>query len=165
MNIIFLDIDGVLNCELFFKKRQADIIADYEQQPHPANMLCPERIDWFNDLCKKADCKVVISSTWRMSGLNYCEAALKLMGADFEIIGMTPLSKHGVRGVEIQDWIKLNTELLGKEYYDFYTYVIIDDDSDMLKNQAEHFFQTDTYSGLTPNTCYRIERFFKKFKQ
>jgi hypothetical protein len=29
--------------------------------------------------------------------------------------------------------------------------------------QREHFFQTDNYSGLTPNICYKIQRFFKKF--
>ena len=55
-------------------------------------------------------------------------------------------------------------ETCGCHYYDFYNYVIIDDDSDMLLNQQEHFFNTDYYSGLTHNTCYRIKRFFNKFK-
>jgi hypothetical protein len=43
-------------------------------------------------------------------------------------------------------------------------YVIIDDDSDMLLHQAEHFFLTDNYSGLTPNTCYKIKRYLTKDK-
>lgn len=163
MNIIFLDIDGVLNCQLFFEQRQKDIIADYEQQPHPMNMLCSERIKLLNDLCTEIDAKVVLSSTWRISGLDYCEAALNVMGATFKIIDVTPMSRQGVRGLEIQNWIKDNEPIVGK-YYDYNTYVIIDDDSDMLLNQREHFFQTDNYSGLTPNTCYRIKRFFNKFK-
>ena len=48
----------------------------------------------------------------------------------------------------------------GIHYYDFYRFAIIDDDSDMLLNQQFNFFQTDNYSGLTPNICYRIKRFF-----
>ena len=46
--------------------------------------------------------------------------------------------------------------------YSPYNYVIIDDDSDMLLWQANHFFQTDSYSGLTPNICYRIKRYFNE---
>ena len=39
-------------------------------------------------------------------------------------------------------------------------YAIIDDDSDMLLWQKDNFFQTDSYSGLTPTTCYKIKNFF-----
>jgi len=53
----------------------------------------------------------------------------------------------------------INIKEHGVNYYDFYKYAIIDDDSDMLLNQEQNFFQTDNYSGLTPNTCYKIKRF------
>ena len=36
----------------------------------------------------------------------------------------------------------------------------VDDDGDMLLWQQHNFFQTDNYSGLTPNICYKIKRFF-----
>lgn len=149
MNIIFLDIDGVLNCQLF-----------YTQRDNKHNQICSERVGWLNELCEKHNISVVISSTWRHSGLEYCRKELKKAGATFDIIDVTPSSDHGFRGLEIKSWIEANAKLLGKPYYDYKTYVIIDDDSDMLLWQKEHFFQTDTYSGLTPNTCYKIGRFF-----
>jgi hypothetical protein len=63
-----------------------------------------------------------------------------------------------VFGAEVKDNIKPETH--GCNYFDFHKYAIIDDDSDMLLNQRFNFFQTDNYSGLTPNTCYKIKRFF-----
>lgn len=174
-NIIFLDIDGVLNCQLFYDSRQ---FKDYkeakktlrkslkakeiERLEYYSSQICKQRIDWFNDLCKDVDAKVVISSTWRMGKtveelqeiMNYC-------GGTFEIVGKT-IRNGFERGTEIAKWLRdnINKETHGCNYYDFYRYAIIDDDSDMLLNQANHFFQTDNYSGLTPSTCYRIKNFF-----
>lgn len=162
MNIIFLDIDGVLNCELYFQKeRSAGIIK------HPLSSLCPERIGWLNQLCKDTAAKVVLSSTWRYSGLEYCRQVLKEAGADFEIIDITPnlRSESCLRGNEILLWMKSNIEIIGCNHYDFHSYVIIDDDSDMLYWQKDNFFQTDAYSGLTPPLCYKIKRFFNKHNQ
>lgn len=159
MNIIFLDIDGVLNCQLFFKKR----IKSKSLIEHPINQICRERVRWLNELCEGVNAKVVISSTWRHSGLKYCKEVLEKCGATFDVIDITPdLRGDGsVRGNEIRAWLQKNREFLGHQS-EFHSYAIIDDDSDMLLCQREHFFQTDTYSGLTPNTCYRIKRFFSK---
>ena len=59
------------------------------------------------------------------------------------IVGLTPCgSQNGVlRGNEIQDWIDNNDNIE--------SYVILDDDSDMLESQLFNFVQTDTYEGLT----------------
>src|SRR6185503_1991342 len=104
MNIIFLDIDGVLNCQVFYDKRGASktIIE------HPQNNICTERVSWLNELCKDIDAKVVISSTWRHSGLPYCKEVLQKAGATFEIIDITPdLRFNGAkRGNEIYLWIE-----------------------------------------------------------
>lgn len=177
-NIIFLDIDGVLNCQTFFETRFTDYkeakktlrksvkSKEIERLDYYKAQLCPMRVVWLNELCIDTDSKVVVSSTWRKGKtveelqeiLNYC-------GATFEVIAKTGESESRVRGVEIAEWIEANVEkLLGIKYYDFCNYVIIDDDSDMLLNQARHFFHTDGYSGLTPNTCYKIKRFLSRFK-
>jgi hypothetical protein len=151
MNIIFLDIDGVLNCQTFYDSRQPE-----------DGQICRERVGWLNGVCEDAGAQVVISSTWRMSGLPYCKEALERAGATFDIIGTTPLSDDRIRGVEIYRWIQqMTVPLFGIAPDDFHTYVIIDDDSDMLLWQQHHFFQTDNYSGLTPNDCYKIRRFFQ----
>ena len=119
------------------------------------------RIGWLNDLCKETNSAVVLSASMRASWdvpklqeiFNYC-------GATFTIIDKTGHDDCRVRGVEIKQWIEANSEKYsGIKNYDFNRYVIIDDDNDMLLCQASHFFQTDNYSGLTPNLCYRIKRY------
>jgi hypothetical protein len=161
MNIIFLDIDGVLNCEEFYKAR----LKMEHQNAYPLNQICQERVGWLNELCASIGAKVVISSTWRSDGLEVMQNLFNQLGGTFEVIDITPhLGRYTVRGNEILAWIENNYALLGKHRHEFHTYAIIDDDSDMLLWQRDHFFQTDTYSGLTPNTCYRIKRFFEKLQ-
>ncbi len=154
--IIFLDIDGVLNCQLFFTERH-DKGGSYVE-----NNICRERIGWLNELCTDINAEVVITSTWRLGRtLEELQDLLKEVGGTFQVIGKTPDLRGDdyLRGNEILTWIKSNEALCGP-YYDYHDYAIIDDDSDMLYWQRNHFFQTDTYSGLTPNTCYRIKKFF-----
>lgn len=168
--IIFLDIDGVLNCQLFYQDRASKKLmrkavkkGNISGEDYHASQLCKERISWLNGLCERTGAQVVISSTWRSSGLEYCKKALSDNGATFDIIDVTPWLKHEgcVRGNEIYHWIEKNSvALFGIPSHEYRSYVIIDDDSDMLLWQAAHFFQTDNYSGLTPNTVYKIERFF-----
>ena len=163
MNIIFLDIDGVLNCQIFYEERIKH--SRDEWKSYPLCEICPKRIEWLNDLVEKTKAKIVISSTWRHSGIEYCKNVLEKCGFKGEIIDITPNIPRAVRGDEILEWINKNTEFLGVVCAsDFETYVIIDDDSDMLLWQKDHFFQTDNYSGLTPNTCYKIKRFFERVK-
>jgi hypothetical protein len=166
--IIFLDIDGVFNCQLFYKERRArwlkdgspdknGTMAEYHQ-----SQFCRERVTWFNDLVKDIDATVVVSSTWRGDGVEKLQEIFDSVGGTFKVHDVTPYGGKGtVRGCEIKMWIcdNITKEEYGINYYDFYKYAIIDDDSDMLLNQANHFFQTDNYSGLTPNTCYKIKRF------
>lgn len=182
-NIIFLDIDGVLNCQLLYEENMKErsfisTIPIYKQakkllrslvkkkmitdKEYYASQLCRSRISMLNWLCEETDSVVVISSTWRKGNtLDELKSILGDSGATFRIIDVTPYTGYE-RGTEISLWLKdnINQEEHGCLYFDFYRYAIIDDDSDMLLNQAQHFFKTDNYSGLTPNTCYRIRRFF-----
>lgn len=154
-HIIFLDIDGVLNCQLFYEKQK-----DNKRIKYPQDQICTQRVEMLNELCKETDSAVVISSTWRHSGLAYCKEVLEKAGATFDIIDITP-SMHVARGVEIDKWLNDNcAKIFGVHSFEFYRYAIIDDDSDMLLGQFANFFQTDPYSGLTPTTCYKIKRFF-----
>lgn len=165
--IIFLDIDGVFNCQLFYKERQErwekeGFPEEKNLYQHYRNQLCETRIKWFNELVEEINATVVISSTWRNRGVGDLQIIFDSVGGTFKIHDITPYGGNGtVRGCEIKMWLKKNIteEKYGVNYYDFYRYAIIDDDSDMLLNQGPHFFQTDNYSGLTPNTCYKIKRF------
>jgi hypothetical protein len=169
--LIFLDIDGVLNCELSFKEnyrvaknklKKAVKSKQIERLDFYKSQICSERLQWFNNLCKDLTAKVIISSSWRNGKtVEELKEIFAYAGGTFEIIDKTQNLGYE-RGVEISKWLKDNIkpETHGCHYYDFKKYVIIDDDSDMLLNQRNHFFQTDGYSGLTPNVCYKIRRFF-----
>lgn len=183
-NLIFLDIDGVFNCQLFYEEQFAgnaflEGIPLYKQckkmlrkllkskkigrDEYYKSQLCSKRIGWFNDLCKATDSVVVISSSWRNN--NTVEQLQEIMnnsGATFTIIDKTPDTGFA-RGTEIKQWLEDNCmKYFGVHYFDFYNYAIIDDDSDMLLDQAPYFFKTDKYSGFTPETYERIHKFFTR---
>jgi hypothetical protein len=182
-SIIFLDVDGVLNCQLFYTERykhltQYDNIPFYKTvKKHLRKLLkskelskldyyksemCPMRMQLLNELCAETNSAVVLSASMR-SGWNVEELQeiFNYCGATFIIIDKTGYCNCRIRGVEIQNWMKDNCmKWFGVNYYDFYRYAIIDDDSDMLLWQQHNFFQTDNYSGLTPTTTYKIKRFF-----
>jgi hypothetical protein len=157
MRIIFLDIDGVLNYELFYRNRNIS-----EARSYPLSEICPEAVKLLNDLCESTGAKVVISSTWRLGKkLGEMQAIFKEVGFTGEIIDFTPcLARYpgSVRGNEILAWIQANEELIGWNYYDFKEYVIFDDDSDMLYWQRDNFMWVDRHCGLTPNLIYKAKR-------
>lgn len=181
-SVLFLDVDGVLNCELFYKERYAHLTRfdgiplyktvkkylrkqlkskEVSRLDYYKGEMCPVRMSWLNSLCEETNSAVVLSASmrnqWSVEELqeifNYC-------GATFTIIDKTPYTGYA-RGTEIHKWLYDNCEKwFGVHYFDFYRYAIIDDDSDMLLNQQFNFFQTDNYSGLTPTICYKIKNFF-----
>lgn len=145
-NIIFLDIDGVLNSKIYYETLNKERTTRHDD-------ICPERLKWLNKLCLETDSLVVITSTWRIG--KSIEELRKIFfdcGSTFYILDKTKVTGYE-RGTEISLWLEENRHIKFKNY------VIIDDDSDMLLEQQQHFFQTDNYVGLTPNVCYRIKRF------
>lgn len=182
-NIIFLDVDGVLNCDTFYDKRYKNLtrynnIPFYKtvkkhlkklvkkkkisRMEYYQGEMCPDRMAMLNKLCIETDSAVVLSASMRASwDVLELNKIFQGCGATFTIIDKTGHCIDRIRGVEIHNWLKDNTDKwFDVNYYDFYRYAIIDDDSDMLLWQQNHFFHTDNYSGLTHNTCYKIKRFF-----
>ena len=147
VKIIFLDIDGVLNNVIEAKKERWDI-----------SIRC---VGLPNELVEGTDAKIVISSTWRY-GLSIEEITQRLVECDFKypesIIDVTPrMTSVGIlRGNEILQWMKNNSALVGG-YYEFSSYVILDDDSDMLYWQKDNFLIVDGYCGLTPSIVYKAK--------
>lgn len=150
--IIFLDMDGVMNHGEYFR-------AVKESDP-----IDPECVKNLNTIIEATDAKVVISSTWRMFyNIEAMQALLDRKGFKGEVIGETPdvYSSHkynAPRGCEIADWIKEHVE---RDSFDltYRRFIILDDDSDMLLLQAEHFIHTDFMGGgLTVNAAYRAKR-------
>jgi len=162
--IIFLDIDGVLNSEIFYQERHlrfesGEISRDEENSSK--NNICPKIISYLNTLCHQIDAVVVITSTWRSGEtVESMQDKFNEVGATFKIISLTPYTGYE-RGTEISKWLKDNIipEKYGCYYFDFRNYVIIDDDDDMLLKQQYHFFKIDKYIGLTPTICDDIRIF------
>lgn len=165
MKIIFLDFDGVLNHEAFYKER---FKKRYEEgaMSHPYSEVDPKSVANLNSLIEDTGAKVVISSTWRHSGLDYCKDVLEFHGFKGEIIDITPnlRSDNCLRGNEILKWVKDNEELIGGRYYNFTEYVILDDDSDMLYWQRNNFLLIDRFVGLTMGDVFRAKRILNNGK-
>lgn len=141
MNVIFLDIDGVLNncntrCDdVGWRHQQGDKIRI------PIEPLCIERL---NRLVAETGAKVVISSSWRMFA-DFDELGLALAGYGLvaDVVGETPdvindpvwmekwRTREGVpfayerleRGMEIQEYLDNHPEVTN--------FVILDDCQDM----------------------------------
>jgi len=148
LNVIFLDIDGVLNHHLYYENNHKKSDLSKEE-----NHLDPSKIELINKLCKQANCKVVISSTWRIGEeVKTLQNMLNSRGATFEVIDKTGRCCSDVRGVEVYNWWSKNED-------DYNNYVIFDDDNDFLIEQINNFFQIDGYCGITPTIIYKAERF------
>lgn len=134
MKVIFLDIDGVLN--VIGQGRD-----EYGQGFHR------HLVENFEYVIRETAAKIVISSTWRFSGLSVMQSMWKDRNLPGEVIGVTPdcanLGENGLwetkeRGYEIKQWLDNHPEVD--------RFVIIDDDSDMLVEQHPYFVQTkDNY--------------------
>lgn len=115
-----------------------------------------------NNLIRKTKAKIVITSTWKNDkGLSYVKEILENQGLKGDIIDATPHFKlehpdYGEinipRGLEIKYWLEKNTKIVFVDgeaiVYFIESYVILDDHSDMLIDQAEHFIKIDPTKGF-----------------
>lgn len=147
MKIIFLDIDGVLNHEYFYRglskypRRKERYISEINR----------ESVENLNLIIERTGASVVLSSSWRiLHSIEDVQSYLNEQGFTGKIIDKTPRlnNKCSYRGNEIILWMQENEKLVGP-YYNFNSYVILDDDSDMLYWQRKNFIHTDRTTGLT----------------
>lgn len=157
---LFLDFDGVLNHELFHVDWY-NRIDRKEVAPEDKPDFDQRAIDNLDALCEQfPHLLIVVSSTWRGSGLSYCVDALVKSGFKHaqRVVACTPSSSHRVRGVEVWEWLKKHTGY-GEHPVD---YVIFDDDSDFLLWQANRFIHIDPYVGLTSTHVYKAGRILNR---
>ena len=114
------------------------------------NMVDDRAVANLNRIVEETGCKVVLSSSWRSSRESdnaFTEYILKLKGFKYELYDVTPriwTKEFGTqRGEEIQLWI--NEESKKNEIE---SYVILDDDSDILPEQMSNFIHIDSNIGL-----------------
>lgn len=104
--VVFLDFDGVIATNTSYKNARLSVCGvGVETQ----DLLVPELVANVNELCEKAEAKIVISSTWRrLYPLDRLRDYLKVAGLRVEVIGITPdlleEVKSSSRGLEIKTW-------------------------------------------------------------
>lgn len=146
MKVLFLDIDGVLNSIATFKSRSRN----GRERIDPA---CVQLLDQVIDA---TDARIVVSSTWRFSGLDYVRHVLVRFGlrnAD-AIMDVTPRLPAPVaadaaleRGLEIGAWLR------GRQ--DVEAFAIVDDDADM-GPFLPRLVQTSFETGMTGDHTERL---------
>lgn len=157
MNIIFLDIDGVLNS---FEKLSDPLLPKHEWNPEAMERygisldVWPIYVERLNRIIAKCDnCKIVMSTSWRLGDEAWWMAlkeSLYEMGVGAEIIGKTcdPFQtmdangdfpgKWSKRHEEIQKWLDEHAGVKG--------FVILDDDWDA--EIPGHFVKTSHMHGM-----------------
>lgn len=185
-SILFLDIDGVLNGEKWYRSAGYKQIKEKLKLDHKdvnwrteenekiwaermAADISPFHVNIFNKILIRFNLGIVVSSTWR--GADFTRNALFLAGVDNyknRLLGYTPQLKYlgdnagrDSRGLEIIWWMKENN-YNGK-------YVILDDDGDFDTeyngvNLLKYHIQTNYYgenSGLQECHIKLFEKLLK----
>lgn len=144
MKILFLDIDGVVNCQSTTQRHRGFIGID------PYMALLVGRIT-----LAVPDLKVVLSSSWRLGsdgGIEEIETQV------VQLFDKTPRpfvvegDRWSTRGEEIQKWLNDHNSIDDEITH----YAILDDDPNMLSSQLPNYFQTQWLVGLTEEIANKV---------
>jgi hypothetical protein len=133
MKVIFLDIDGVLNCKKTANPRKLPYVVD-------RRLLAR-----FKRLLDRTGAKVVLSSTWRYDPAGLFSA--KRWGIPF--IGVTPDMPKRPRRDEIRAWLQKHPKVT--------RFAVIDDKDDELDELP--LFQPSAATGLTDRIVRGVVRY------
>lgn len=144
--ILFLDVDGVVNCEGTFT--QSRRVGPYPLDAYMAFLVGRIQL--------QTSCSVVLSSSWK----NHPDGVKNVSERVVELIGVTP-NVHGerepfiargtewdcnIRGDEVNAWLKDHPEVE--------TYAILDDSNDFYDDQP--LFRTKWKTGLTDEIAEKV---------
>jgi hypothetical protein len=142
--VIFLDIDGVLNCADWLHSQHQTGIKYKSFMERHYKELDPARVKMISDFAVETQASIIISSTWRiLHELHELCDMLSAAGMDQSVlpVGVTPRSEKGFRGDEIRAWLHQNPHINN--------YVIFDDDGDFYSGQP--LVKTTWDDGLLPS--------------
>ncbi len=139
MNVLFLDIDGVMNTT----KTHVLLGNSSSLQERPELYFDPLALSFIKAISNKG-VKIVLSSTWRI-GKVIPDIQKKF---SFELFSKTDWIVDGCRGDEIKRWIVNNPEVKN--------YVIVDDGNDMLPEQLDNFVHICKNEGITYKDMTKI---------
>ncbi len=140
MKVIFLDIDGVLNCQ---RTAIAFSGVSWSGSAGIRAKMDEVAIQLIKRIAKQAGAQIVLSSSWRND--NNWQSIGPALGLN--ILDRTP-THSGSRGDEIAAWLVQHPEVE--------TYAIIDDDGSMLDAQKPFFVQTCGFDGFNWANAVRL---------
>lgn len=187
MNVIFLDMDGVVNSEALVEQwiknkftelenngncylgdelRLAVRKAFIEEFCNSEELVFPELAAKITRIVKETGAKIVWSSTWRLlERYQSIEAAKEMFNRrglpGDALIGYTPQIgrsyENNCRGTEINYWINNNI------YGNIEKVAVIDDRYDAGWNLPDcaYFFQTNVYIGITDKITQKVIDYLK----
>lgn len=139
MKVIFLDIDGVVNCE-----HTKEMFNHY-------TFVEDKKVEMIKQIVDATGAKIVLSSTWRFGWeeddtccqlyLEFDALRKKFKEFGMEFISKTPIDSRGYRGNEIKEWLQ---NWKGENIESF---IILDDDNDM-KPFGSRLIQTSWMKGI-----------------
>lgn len=135
MKVIFMDIDGVLNNEAFFNRRES------------SSMMSKDNVSLFNELVYKSGAVVVVSSSWKIRH-TMIEILEHLKDAGFQfperVIGFTPILSRQPRWKEITLWLRQVGDCVEN-------FVVLDDfNAPAARGVIENLVKTNPKHGLSP---------------
>lgn len=151
MDVLFLDIDGVLTNHAEWKeceKIPTDFFYPY--------LFAPSCVKNLNHILNKVNVEIILSSTWRLSYWENIGKIFTLNKITSIPIDRTPKLNDQQRGKEILLWLDNCRNAIRK-------FAILDDDKDFDDIQTkEALFFTETEFGLTREIADKIIRYFKE---
>lgn len=144
--ILSLDVDGVLNSEVYSKS--------LSKMSNSVSRFDPDTVKMIKKLVKEFSFKIVVSSTWRYGAIDRLMHELKrnkllqYLHQDW----FTPVIHPAHRGEEIIPWLHLHPEVDD--------YIIIDDDDNIPNEQLSRFVKTDLHFGMTEKHYDRVRAIF-----
>lgn len=121
MKLVFLDFDGVINTRTWSERnKKICFLSEEDGKVGDFQAIC-----WLNELCKKTDAKIVLTTIWRIN--NSLSSLKKILynsglNKDIEIVGCTPIHANRFRKEEIEEYLSEHKDL------NILNYVILDDE-------------------------------------
>ena len=152
--ILFLDIDGVLNTERHHEYCYKNGIDNSDDYGYLFDAVAVKNLA---RIVNETGADIVISSSWKYSGLSTLLDMWSERGLPGRVIDITPdnisnemllhadldnMELLSCKGYEIREWLTAH----GKNVC---SYAILDDEQEMLPEQQNHFVQTNPTVGIT----------------
>ena len=148
-NLLFLDFDGVINGPGFHVEAQKEGLFE-----KTVELYHPDAVKHLNEIAMEFHTEIIISSSWRHMGLDYCRRYLYHAGLDASvpIIDTTGRDIPYHRYLEIMHWLDAHP--------DFTNFVILDDLE--MNELSDHHVRTSFNTGLNKEKTEEVKKLYRR---